>query len=96
MVKIDESLIRHLESLARLQLSEEQRKSIEKDMREILSYMELLNEVDVSDVESMYTPIESSVELREDVVKPFEDVEAIRANFPKLKDGHIVVPGIHA
>lgn len=96
MIKIDESLIRHLESLARLQLSEEQRKSIEKDMREILSYMELLNEVDVSDVESMYTPIESSVELREDVVKPFEDVEAIRANFPKPKDGHIVVPGIHA
>ncbi len=96
MIKINEDLIRHLESLARLQLSEEQRKWFEEDMHEILSYMELLNEVDVSKVEPMYTPIESSVELREDVVKPFEDVEAIRSNFPKRKDGHIVVPGIHA
>ncbi|MCS7174474.1 Asp-tRNA(Asn)/Glu-tRNA(Gln) amidotransferase subunit GatC [Pseudothermotoga sp.] len=96
MIKIDEILVKHLESLARLQLSEEQRKSIEKDMREILDYMELLNEVDVSGVEPMYTPIESNAELREDTVRPFEDVEAIRLNFPKRKDGHIVVPGIHA
>jgi aspartyl-tRNA(Asn)/glutamyl-tRNA(Gln) amidotransferase subunit C len=96
LIKIDEGLIKHLESLARLQLSHEQRKSIEKDMREILSYMELLNEVDVSGVEPMYTPIESSAQLRCDEVKPFEDVEAIKMNFPKRKDGHIVVPGIHA
>lgn len=96
MIKIDEDLIRHLENLARLQLSEEQRRSIEKDMREILAYMELLNEVDVSQVEPMYTPIESNAELRADEVKLFEDVEAIRSNFPKRRDGHIVVPGIHA
>jgi len=96
LIKIDEDLIRHLENLARLQLTEEQRRSIEKDMREILAYMELLNEVDVSQVEPMYTPIESNAELRADEVKFFEDVEAIRSNFPKRRDGHIVVPGIHA
>ncbi|KAF2957656.1 glutamyl-tRNA amidotransferase [Thermotoga sp. Ku-13t] len=96
MIKIDENLIRHLENLAKLQLSEEQRRSIEKDMREILAYMELLNEVDVSQVEPMYTPIESNAELRADEVKLFEDVEEIRSNFPKRRDGHIVVPGIHA
>ncbi|WP_041076810.1 Asp-tRNA(Asn)/Glu-tRNA(Gln) amidotransferase subunit GatC [Thermotoga caldifontis] len=96
MIKIDEDLIRHLENLARLQLTEEQRRSIEKDMKEILAYMELLNEVDVSQVEPMYTPIESNAELRADEVKLFEDVEAIRSNFPKRRDGHIVVPGIHA
>jgi len=96
LIRIDEGLIRHLESLARLQLSDEQRRSIEKDMREILSYMELLNEVDVDGVEPMYTPIESNSDLRLDEVRPFEDVEAIKMNFPKRKDGHIVVPGIHA
>jgi len=89
-------LIRHLENLARLQLSDEQRRSIEKDMREILSYMELLNEVEVSGVEPMYTPIESNCDLRADEIRPFEDVETIKMNFPRQKDGHIVVPGIHA
>jgi len=96
LIRIDEGLIRHLENLARLQLSDEQRRSIEKDMREILSYMELLNEVDVNGVEPMYTPIESNSDLRPDEVRPFEDVEAIKMNFPKRRDGHIVVPGIHA
>lgn len=96
MIKIDEILIKHLEALSALELTPEQRKSIEKDMHEILGYMELLNEVDVSLVEPMYTPIENPVDLREDVVKESDCVDLIRSNFPKERSGHIVVPGIHA
>lgn len=96
MIKIDEILIKHLEALSALELTSEQRKSIEKDMHEILGYMELLNEVNVSYVEPMYTPIENPVDLREDVVKGSDCVDLIRSNFPKERSGHIVVPGIHA
>ncbi|MGJ8454855.1 Asp-tRNA(Asn)/Glu-tRNA(Gln) amidotransferase subunit GatC [Pseudothermotoga sp. U03pept] len=96
MIEINESLIRHLETLAALELTSDQRKSIQKDMHEILGYMELLNEVDVGRVEPMYTPIEDFVELRDDVVKESGCVELIKANFPKERSGQIVVPGIHA
>jgi len=96
VIEINESLIRHLETLAALELTSDQRKSIQKDMHEILGYMELLNEVDVSRVEPMYTPIEDPVELRDDVVKESGCVELIKANFPRERSGQIVVPGIHA
>ncbi|WP_041081799.1 Asp-tRNA(Asn)/Glu-tRNA(Gln) amidotransferase subunit GatC [Thermotoga profunda] len=96
MIKIDETLIKHLEALAAIELTPEQRKSIEKDMREILAYMELLNEVNVSLTEPMYTPIENPVELREDIARESDCVDLIKSNFPKERSGHIVVPGIHA
>lgn len=96
MIEINESLIRRLETLAALELNADQRKSIQKDMHEILGYMELLNEVDVSQIEPMYTPIEDPVELRDDVHRESECVELIKANFPKERSGQIVVPGIHA
>ncbi|AEH51148.1 Asp-tRNA(Asn)/Glu-tRNA(Gln) amidotransferase subunit GatC [Pseudothermotoga thermarum] len=96
MIKVDDALVKRLEELARLKLTDEQRKSIQKDMNEILQYMELLNEVDVSNVEPMYTPVEESATLREDEVKPFENLHLLRSNFPKERSGHIVVPGIHA
>ncbi len=96
MIKVDELLVRKLEELAKLKLSEDQRKLIQKDMTEILQYMELLNEVDVMNVEPMYTPVEESAPLREDEIKPFENVDTLKSNFPKQKSGHIAVPGIYA
>ncbi len=96
MIKINSDLIRHLENLSALELTQEQRESIEKDMHEILGYMELLNEVDVNSVEPMYTPIENPVDLREDTVRESDCADLIRSNFPKERSGHIVVPGIHA
>ncbi len=96
MIKVDEMLVRKLEELARLRLSDEQRQSIQKDMTEILQYMELLNEVDVSGVEPMYTPVEEGAQLRVDEVRNFENVDVLKSNFPRQHSGHILVPGIHA
>ncbi len=95
MVKITDELVEHLAELARLNLSEEQKKLMKKDMQEILDYMTLLDEVDVSGVDPMYTPISNEAPLRKDEPKPFENVDGLRSNFPKEKDGHIEVPGIH-
>jgi aspartyl/glutamyl-tRNA(Asn/Gln) amidotransferase subunit C (EC 6.3.5.-) len=95
LIEINESLIEHLEQLARLKLTADQRKLIEKDMREILGYMELLDEVNVESTEPMYTPVERFVELREDFVRDFDCVDLIKSAFPKERSGQIVVPGIH-
>ena len=95
MVKITDELVKHLQELARLKIPDGSVERLKKDMQEILDYMELLNEVDVSDLEPMYTPVEIKAPEREDVPDRFEDVDSIHANFPKEKDGHIVVPGIH-
>ncbi|MCD6103198.1 MAG: Asp-tRNA(Asn)/Glu-tRNA(Gln) amidotransferase subunit GatC [Thermotogaceae bacterium] len=96
MIKINLELVKSLEELAKLQLEAQEREDMLEDMREILGYMEMLNEVDVTEVEPMYTPIEEAVFLREDVNQSFDSVENIRQSFPKEMNGHILVPGIHA
>ncbi|PLV59007.1 Asp-tRNA(Asn)/Glu-tRNA(Gln) amidotransferase subunit GatC [Thermotoga sp. KOL6] len=95
MIKVTKELVLHLENLARLELSEEQRQSLMKDFQEILDYVELLNEVEVEGVEPMYTPVENNAALRTGEPKLFEGRDLIKKNFPDEKDGHIKVPGIH-
>lgn len=95
MIKVTRDLVLHLENLARLELSEEQRESLMKDFQEILDYVELLNEVDVEGVEPMYTPVEDSAKLRKGDPRFFEMRDLIKKNFPEEKDSHIKVPGIH-
>lgn len=95
MIKVTKDLVLHLENLARLELSEEQRESLMKDFQEILDYVELLSEVDVEGVEPMYTPVEDVAELRTGEPRFFEGRDLIKKNFPEEKDGHIKVPGIH-
>ncbi|MCD6551754.1 Asp-tRNA(Asn)/Glu-tRNA(Gln) amidotransferase subunit GatC [Thermotoga sp.] len=95
MIKVTKDLVLHLENLARLELSEEQRESLMKDFQEILDYVELLSEVDVEGVEPMYTPIEDNAELRTNEPRFFEGRDLIVKNFPEEKESHIKVPGIH-
>lgn len=94
-MRITDELVRHISDLARLRLSEDQMAQMKRDMQEILDYMELLNEVDVSGVEPMYTPISEKAPVEEDRLKEFENVDGIRSNFPKEREGYIEVPGIH-
>jgi len=95
MIRVTRELVLHLENLARLELSEEERIRLMRDFQEILDYMELLNEVDVQGVEPMYTPVEDPVALRTNEPGFFEGRDLIRSNFPEEERGYIKVPGIH-
>ncbi len=95
MIRVTRELVLHLENLARLELSEEERIRLMRDFQEILDYMELLNEVDVQGVEPMYTPVEDPASLRTSEPRFFDGRELIKSNFPEEEKGHIRVPGIH-
>ena len=51
---IDLKKIEHLAMLARLELSDEQKKSLLDTLPSIIEYMDILNEVDTSQVEATY------------------------------------------
>jgi len=51
---IDLKKIEHLAMLARLELSDEQKKSLLDTLPSIIEYMDILNEVDTSQVEPTY------------------------------------------
>ena len=93
MVKVTEELLDHLQELARIGLTEAERKKLKEDLQEILDYMRMLDEVDVEGMEPMYTPIEGEAPLRKDEVRAF-DGSSIRENFPEREGNHLVVPPI--
>lgn len=91
-MQITSELIGYLESLGRIRLTEEERKNSEKDLQDILSYIDTLNELDTEGVEPLshsfpVTNVFSCVE------EPFSmDRELILENAPESENGCFRVP----
>ncbi len=94
-MQINRELVRHLENLSKLRLKDDEIERIKKDMMDILEYMKLLDEVDVSGYQAMTSPIESPLKLREDRPIKF-DASKILKEAPKLENNLIPVSSIHA
>lgn len=91
-MQITSELISYLESLGRIRLTEEERKNSEKDLQDILSYIDTLNELDTEGVEPLshsfpVTNVFSTVE------EPFSmDRDLILENAPESENGYFRVP----
>jgi len=92
-VEITNELIEHLENLAKIRLKESEVSRIKKDMSDVLEYMKMIDEVDVSGYEPMRSPVENPLELREDTPVRF-DASEIMKQVPKIKNGLIQVSSI--
>jgi aspartyl-tRNA(Asn)/glutamyl-tRNA(Gln) amidotransferase subunit C len=68
MVQVNEALTRHVAHLARLALSDQEVKLFTAQLKEILDYVELLQDVDVEGIEPLFHPIDLELPLREDHV----------------------------
>ncbi len=91
-MKIDDKLVKYLESLARIELSEKDEKSIGNELQDILTYIDKLNELDTDGVEAMSHSFPITNVMRKDEVKPSMENEDILANAPMKQDGCFVVP----
>ncbi len=87
--------LEHVSKLALLDLSEEEKEKLAKQLGDILNYFKKLNDLDTSNVEPMTHPIEGLKNVfREDV--PWESLsneEALK-NAEHTKDGHFKAPRI--
>ena len=89
---IDKNLVTYLEFLGRIELTEEQREATEKDLQDILTYIDTLNELPTDGVEPLSHSFPVTNVMREDEVKMHNTREDILMNAPEEKDGCFVVP----
>lgn len=89
---IDDKLIKYLEELSRLTLSPQEEEKSKEELTKILGYIDMLNELDTTNVEAMSHPFSYTNNFREDECKPSTDRELILANAPQQKDGCFKVP----
>jgi aspartyl-tRNA(Asn)/glutamyl-tRNA(Gln) amidotransferase subunit C len=96
-VKITESQVRDVAGLANLNLTDAEIARLAKDMDEILTHMDALNELDTSTVEPMAQVLYQSDEtatLRVDEVIPPLGNETALANAPLAGAGYYKVPKV--
>ncbi len=89
---IDVAQMDHLASLARLELTPDEREAMTQDLSRVLGYFEQLREVDTSGVEEMQRPVNLVNVLRDDVSGVAFPAAVIEALAPETQDGFIRVP----
>jgi len=88
--------INHIAKLARLGLSEEEKKNLEKELPSILKFVDKLNEVkaDKIDPTTQVTGLENVVRKDKGRVKSKQETEKLLKLVPKSKDRHVKVRAI--
>lgn len=91
-MQITPDLIKYLEKLARITLTEDEEKKVGNELQDILTYIDMLNELDTDGVEAMSHCFPVTNVMREDGVQPSMSADEIVANAPESQDGCFVVP----
>jgi aspartyl-tRNA(Asn)/glutamyl-tRNA(Gln) amidotransferase subunit C len=96
-VKITEREVRYVADLANLKLSDEEIGRLSKDLDEILTHIDTLNELDTSNVQPMAQVLydaEENATLRDDRERPCLGNELALANAPLSGAGYFKVPKV--
>lgn len=93
-MKITEKTVEYVAQLARLNLSDGEKKMLAGQMGDILEYMDKLDSLDTKGVEPMEHVEPISNVFRKDIVEKSLSREKILANAPDKKDGAFRVPKI--
>ena len=91
-MRINEELIKKLENLAMIEI--ENKEEMAKDLSEIVEFVELLNEIDTSNIDAAFRVIDETTPLREDIPQKNDVIKEVLRNAPKSKDGYFIVPKI--
>lgn len=93
-MKLTVSDVDRISDLAKLKLSETEKESLLVDMNKILEYVEMINEVDLSDVQPTTHVQHTENVFREDEIKPYKDFKAILKNAPEKIGNFYKVPKV--
>jgi len=91
-MKIDIKLIQRLENLSMLEVSDKEKMA--KDLEEIVEFVEMLNELDTSNIDATFSTLDNPTPLREDEPKRSDVIKEVLKHAPKAKDGYFIVPKI--
>lgn len=94
MSRISVDQVKHVAHLARLAITEEEANTFTKQLDSIISFAELLNELDTTNVEPTAHVLEIKNVMREDRSQQGLPLEEVLKNAPEHQDGQIKVPGI--
>lgn len=93
-MKITKEQVTHVANLARLNLTEEEKEHMTKDMESIISFVDQMDELDIKEVAPTAHIIPINNVFREDKVRPSMDRDTLLKNAPSQEKGCFSVPKI--
>ncbi len=93
-MKIDQTTLRKIAHLARLEFEEKAEAAMLDSLSEILTWVEMLNEVDTTNVEPLKSMSQEVNRMREDEIRPSLARERGLLNAPKKDDQYFRVPKV--
>ena len=94
MSEINDELVRHIAHLARLRMSDDEIRTMTDELTNIVGYVDLLSEVDTTDVEPTAHALPLRNVLRTDEIKPSLPQDAALSNAPEQEKGFFRVPKV--
>ncbi len=91
-MQIDDSLLLRLQDLAKLRLSENEKKIIKKDLEGIFEMFEKLKELDTKNVVPFSHFEDQEHHYREDLIGTHLEISDVLDNSPATKDVYFIVP----
>jgi len=92
--KIDTDMVKHVATLVRLGISDEEAQAFSRQFTSIIDYFNMLNEVDTENITPASDITNAENVLREDVVRPSMSREEFLKNAPQSERGYIKVPTV--
>jgi aspartyl-tRNA(Asn)/glutamyl-tRNA(Gln) amidotransferase subunit C len=93
-MSIDQNTVRRIARLARIRVEDSDLPRLEGELNSILKWIEMLHEVDTTDVEPMTSVVKMSMKMRDDVVTEGHDPASVTGNAPRVEDDFYVVPKV--
>lgn len=93
-MSLDKKAVAKVANLARLKVSDEEAERYGKQLSNIMTFVEQLNELDTDHVEPLASVVDITLRLREDKVTDGGYQKEILANAPEALEGFFVVPKV--
>jgi aspartyl-tRNA(Asn)/glutamyl-tRNA(Gln) amidotransferase subunit C len=86
--------VAYVARLARINLTEDEAKTFQKQLDDVLKYVEKLRELDVSGVDAAANALATFNVFREDVPRDWFTAEQALSNAPRQANGLFIVPKV--
>ena len=91
---MDQETVRTICYLARLEIDQSKSEKIQKDLETIIDLISSLQTIDTSDVEPLYSPLEMTAFMHEDIEKSDNKKEKFLKNAAASNEDYFLVPRV--
>ena len=91
---MDQETVRTICYLARLEIDQNKSEKIQKDLETIIDLISSLQTIDTSDVEPLYSPLEMTAFMHEDIEKSDNKKEKFLENAAASNEDYFLVPRV--